>query len=243
MSRFFLYFAFDGSNYAGWQAQPNAPSVQATVERALAILAQQPVHLTAAGRTDAGVHARAMPTHFDPPPHLIPLLADLRRLNSLLPPDIAATYFRPVPPDAHARFDATSRTYVYILSPRKNPFLRQLALTYPTHLLDRMDMNDAANLLLHTDDFTSFAKLHAGTNNNRCRVTHAAWDDDFTFTITADRFLRNMVRAIVGTLLDVGRGKLSVSDFQRIIDARDRAAASTSAPPHALFLHHVTYFF
>ncbi|MDR3126991.1 MAG: tRNA pseudouridine(38-40) synthase TruA [Tannerellaceae bacterium] len=248
--RFFLYLAFDGSRYAGWQSQPNAPSIQQHVEQALSLLARQQVPLTAAGRTDAGVHARYMVAHFDAPPPLLASLSlpprasntcDCGRLNRLLPPDIAAFALHPVPPSAHARFDALSRTYQYHLSPHKDPFSRAYSLLYPTSRLDRQAMNQAASLLLDYHDFTSFARLHASARTNLCSVSHAHWDETFTFTITANRFLRNMVRAIVGTLLDVGRGKLSHDDFARILHASSRSAASSSAPPHGLFLHHISY--
>lgn len=241
MNRYFLYLAFDGTNYCGWQSQPNAPSVQQQVEGALSLLAGETVPVTGAGRTDAGVHARCMVAHFDAPPRLIPFLAGCDRLNRILPPDIAAFDLRQVPADAHARFDALSRTYQYHLCPGKDPFMRAYTCPYPVSRLDRHAMNEAAAALLACEDFTSFTKLHSSARTNRCAVTHAEWDEDFTFTITADRFLRNMVRAIVGTLLDVGRGKLSPDDFRRIIESRNRAAAGTSAPPQALFLHNISY--
>jgi tRNA pseudouridine38-40 synthase len=249
VNRYFLYLAYDGANYCGWQSQPNAPSVQQCVEEALSLPAGEAVGVTGAGRTDAGVHAHCMVAHFDAPDALLrclpaeqPLSRSLaERLNRILPPDIAVFDVRPVPPDAHARFDATSRTYKYYLSPHKDPFSRAYSCHFPVSRLDRDAMNEAAAVLLDCNDFTSFAKLHADTRTNLCRVTRADWDEQFTFTITADRFLRNMVRAIVGTLFDVGRRKLTPDDFRHIIQVRQRSAAGTSAPAHALFLHQITY--
>jgi tRNA pseudouridine38-40 synthase len=249
VNRYFLYLAYDGADYCGWQSQPNAPSVQRRVEEALSLLARESVAVTGAGRTDAGVHARCMVAHFDAPDTLLdsfpaerPLSRSFAaRLNRLLPPDIAVFDVRSVPADAHARFDATSRTYKYYLSSQQDPFSRTYTCLLPVDRLDRNAMNEAAAILLHCDDFTSFAKLHTDTRTNLCHVTRADWDEQYTFTITADRFLRNMVRAIVGTLIDVGRRKLTPDDFRHIIQARQRSAAGTSAPAHALFLHQITY--
>ncbi|MDR3128904.1 MAG: tRNA pseudouridine(38-40) synthase TruA [Tannerellaceae bacterium] len=241
MNRYFVYLAYDGTNYCGWQLQPKGVSVQGCVEASLSLLSGEKVRVTGAGRTDAGVHARCMVAHFDAPGKLIPYLTDCGRLNRILPNDIAVYDIFRVGEEAHARYDAISRTYKYYLSGRKDPFTRAYTYFYPVTLLNRVAMNEAAHLLLDYEDFTSFSKLYSGARTNRCCVTVAEWDESYTFTISANRFLRNMVRAIVGTLLAVGRGKLSPNDFRRIIERRDRSAAGTSAPAQGLFLDQITY--
>ena len=238
-----MYLSYDGAAYHGWQIQPNGVSVQECLMRALSTLLRRETDVVGAGRTDAGVHASLMVAHFDAEfPLDTALLAD--KLNRLLPPDIAVHRVRPVHPGAHARFDATSRTYHYYVTTAKTPFLR----SYRCRLFRTPDfgrMNEAAATLFHYTDFTSFSKLHTDVKTNNCRIMHAAWTqvDDVTwvFTIQADRFLRNMVRAIVGTLLDVGRGKLTVDGFRRIIEQKDRCRAGTSAPAEGLFLADITY--
>lgn len=243
MQRFFIYLSYDGAAYHGWQVQPNGLSVQECLERALATLLRRPTAVTGAGRTDAGVHAARMVAHFDAEGPVDPVaLAD--KLNRLLPPDIAVQRVRPVRPDAHARFDATARTYHYFVTTAKSPFLRG----YRCRLYREPDfaaMNRAAALLLEYSDFTSFSKLHTDVRTNDCRVSLARWEqvDEVTwrFTIRADRFLRNMVRAIVGTLLDVGRGRLSLEGFRAVVEARDRCRAGSSAPAEGLFLAEVEY--
>lgn len=241
-----MRLAFRGAPFHGWQRQPADISVQQVVEEALATILHLPgpVAVTGAGRTDAGVNASMMPAHFDAalpmPPEAL-----TRALNAILGPDIAVAETVGVHPDAHARFDATSRTYHYYATPEKDPFVYPLTWRAPARL-DYDAMNEAASILTVTDDFTSFSKLHTDTLTNICRVSRAEWvptpgGRGMTFVITADRFLRNMVRAIVGTLVDVGRGKLSARDFADIIAARDRCAAGTSMPPQALFLARVTY--
>lgn len=204
---------------------------------------RQPTPLTGAGRTDTGVNARLMVAHFDTTSTLPgnPAFAD--RLNSLLPPDIAVQRCIPVTDEAHARFDATSRTYKYYVIGHKSPFTERYAWRYRGNL-DFEAMNEAAAKLYQYTDFTSFSKLHTDVKTNNCRITHAAWEaegEGHTFTITADRFLRNMVRAIVGTLIEVGRHKISIDDFCAIIEGKDRCLAGTSMPGKALFLHNVTY--
>ena len=243
MQRYFIYLSYDGAAYHGWQVQPNGLSVQECLERALFTLLRHPVTVTGAGRTDAGVHASLMVAHFDADGPLdTVLLAD--KLNRLLPPDIAVSRIRPVKPEAHARFSATSRLYRYYVTTAKTPYLRQYRCRL-FHVPDFARMNQAAATLFDYEDFTSFSKLHTDVKTNNCRILHAAWtqvdDATWVFTIRADRFLRNMVRAIVGTLLDVGRGKLTVEGFRRIVEQRDRCRAGTSAPGHALFLADVTY--
>ena len=243
MQRYFIYLCYDGSAYHGWQIQPNGSSVQEVLMQALSTLLRRPVEVTGAGRTDAGVHARLMVAHFDADAPLdTVLLTD--KLNRLLPPDVAVYRVVPVRPEAHARFDATYRTYAYYVSTSKSPFNRR----YSYRLFRTPDfeaMNRAASqLLLHTD-FTSFSKLHTDVKTNNCRVMQAAWTPvdatTWCFTIQADRFLRNMVRAIVGTLLQVGQGKLSMEGFNQIILKRDRCSAGTSVPGEALFLIDVGY--
>lgn len=249
--RYFLKLAYRGAPFHGWQRQPNASSVQQTVEEALATILRTEVPLTGAGRTDTGVNARCMYAHFDMPEHAsgIDTAAFLRGLNRLCGPDIALRELIPVPDDAHARFDATLRTYKYFVTESKSPFLYPLSWHSPSRL-DIDLMNRAAATLLHSDDFTSFAKLHSDTRTNICDVSHAEWtvsDSVITgerllvFTISADRFLRNMVRAVTGTLVEVGRGKLSLDGFADVIAAKDRQAAATSMPACALTLWDVKY--
>lgn len=241
--RYFADIEFDGTAYSGWQIQPHSPSVQQTLEQSLALFLRHDVSVTGAGRTDAGVHAQQMIAHFDlDEPQDCAWIKN--KLNGILPPDIAVHSIYPVRPDAHARFDAVARTYKYYVTLDKSAFHRE----YSWYLLNEPDfdlMNSAAKLLLSTVDFTSFSKLHTDTKTNDCRVTEAKWeklpDGRWVFTITADRFLRNMVRAIVGTLMEVGRGKLTVDGFQRIIESKDRCSAGDSAPAQGLFLHKIVY--
>ena len=240
MARYFMTLAYRGEPFHGWQIQPGAVSVQELLDQALTTLLRQPTSIVGAGRTDAGVNASMMVAHFDADRLLQP-----RAVNSLVGKDIVVYDIRQVHDDAHARFDATSRTYHYKTIERRSPFLYPLAW-YTPHPLDYELMNRAAALLLDVDDFTSFAKLHSDAKTNICHVTKAEWVPDptrggMTFIIKADRFLRNMVRAVVGTLVDVGRGKMTVKDFADIIAAKNRCAAGTSMPPHALYLHSVTY--
>ena len=245
--RYFLTLSYDGTAYSGWQTQPDARTVQETIEQALTLVSRSstPVSIMGAGRTDAGVHARSMVAHVDL--DLSPEEAEeLRfRTDRYLPKDIALHSIVPVREDAHARFSATSRTYRYYVTLRKDPFLESLMLRlhFP---LDFEAMNEAASHLMDYTDFTSFSKLHTDVKTNNCRVMEAFWtpgvsEEQWVFTITADRFLRNMVRAIVGTLFQVGRGKLSVADFCQIIEAKDRGRAGSSAPAHALYLEAVGY--
>ena len=237
--RYFIEFAYKGTAYHGSQIQPNGITVQSVLQDAFSTILRQSVALTFAGRTVAGVHAEQMFAHFD-------LDADppsAERLNSLLPHDIAVYRIFPVADDLHARFSATARTYEYRIATRKSPFTRDMR-TYMPVPLDYAAMNDAATALLGTHDFASFCKLHTDVKTTICSVTCASWQTDglgAVFTITADRFLRNMVRAVVGTLFDVGRHKLSLQDFSDIISSRSRQAAGQSAPPEGLFLTHISY--
>lgn len=243
MQRYFIYMAYDGTNYHGWQIQPNGISVQECLMKALSTLLRYEVDVTGAGRTDAGVHARLMVAHFDSESALDESFM-VEKLNRLLPPDIVVFSLRAVHPDAHARFDATSRKYQYYVTTSKQPFLRQ----YRCRLFHKPDferMNEAAKTLFDYTDFTSFSKLHTDVKTNNCRIMHAEWtqvdEETWVFTIQADRFLRNMVRAVVGTLLEVGKGKMSIDDFRRVIEQKDRCQAGTSVPGNALFLVDVTY--
>lgn len=241
--RYFIHFAYDGTRYHGWQVQPNAVTVQQTLQEALGTLLRQDVEVTGAGRTDTGVHASHSVAHFD-----LPQETDTdelaRRLNRLLPPDIAVQRIECVSDDAHARFSAVRRTYHYWVCTRKDPFRRHYAarVTCP---LDFGLMNQAAACLLEVSDFTSFSKLHTDTKTNVCKVYKAEWTQTeeglWRFEITADRFLRNMVRAIVGTLMEVGRGRLTVADFRQVIGQKNRCAAADSAPANALFLVDIEY--
>ncbi len=240
MPRYFMHLAYRGAPFHGWQTQPGAVTVQSVLEDALATLLRKPTSVVGAGRTDAGVNASMMVAHFDAEGPVEP-----RAVNSIVGKDIVVYSIDEVPPEAHARFDATSRTYHYKVIERKSPFLYPLTWHSP-RALDYGSMNRAAETLLNVSDFTSFAKLHSDTKTNICRVTQACWEHDtstggMTFVITADRFLRNMVRAVVGTLVDVGRGRLSEADFADIVAARNRCSAGTSMPPQALYLHRVTY--
>ena len=241
--RYFIYLSYDGSNYHGWQIQPNASSVQERLNVALSTLLRTTIEVTGAGRTDAGVHARLMVAHFDVE-HEIDGDWLTAKLNRFLPQDIAVHKIVRVKDEAHARFDAKSRTYYYWIYTEKNPFLRYYAtrITYP---LDFDKMNQAAAILKDVQDFTSFSKLHTDTKTNICHITHAQWvklDDNFwRFEITADRFLRNMVRAIVGTLIQVGRGALSLEEFKEVIACKDRCAAGDSMPGNSLSLVDVVY--
>lgn len=243
MKRYFIYLAYDGTNYHGWQVQPNGDSVQAQLMRALSIFLRKEIEVIGAGRTDAGVHASLMVAHFDYETELdTVMLTD--KLNRLLPPDISVFTVKPVIPEAHARFDATSRKYKYYVTTTKYPFNRH----YSCRLFATLNyelMNEAAKTLFDYTDFTSFSKLHTDVKTNNCKIMHAEWtqqdDQTWVFTIQADRFLRNMVRAIVGTLIEVGRGKLTVDGFRKVIEQKDRCKAGTSVPGNALFLVDVTY--
>ena len=244
MGRYFLRLAYRGAPFHGWQVQPNAVSVQGEVEKAMSVVLRTPISVVGAGRTDTGVNARTMYAHFDFEGELPEKGRLLVSLNRLLGRDIAVHDIIPVHAGAHARFDASERSYKYFVSFEKTPFLYPLSWHCPNGL-DITLMNEAARLLLDTADFTSFAKLHSDAKTNICKVTKAEWslegESIAVFSITADRFLRNMVRAIVGTLIDVGRGKLSLEGFRRIIERKDRCAAGQSMPGEALFLWDVKY--
>lgn len=243
--RYFIQLSYRGAAYHGWQIQPHDNSVQETLEKALAVLLRHKVSVVGAGRTDTSVNARMMVAHVDVEGPIAQVSRFIHSLNGLLPRDIAIERVWPVPADAHARFDAVSRTYKYFIHTAKSPFLHALSW-YTRPGLDFEAMNEAAACLLRHIDFTSFSKLHTDVKTNNCRITHAVWtplpmDGCHVFTITADRFLRNMVRAVVGTLVEVGRHKIDVARFNHIIEARDRGIAGTSMPGHALYLWDITY--
>jgi len=243
MKRYFIYLAYNGENYCGWQVQPNGISVQETIEKALAILLRVLTPVVGAGRTDAGVHARMMVAHFDSESTNIDPVVLTKKLNSILPKDIAIYKIIEVQPDAHVRFDAVSRLYRYYITTEKDPFMHHLK--YKVHgNLDIDRMNACANVLFGYEDFTSFSKLHTDVKTNNCTIMAARWEregNDYIFTIKANRFLRNMVRSIVGTLLEAGRGKIDTDEMHRIIRAKDRGVAGTSVPGHALFLEEIEY--
>lgn len=241
--RYFMHLAYNGAPYHGWQRQPNACSVQEELEKALSTVLRQPVAVTGAGRTDTGVNARCMYAHFDVEKEIADTSRLVASLNSIVGRDIAVYSIVRVADDAHARFDATSRTYKYFIGKQKSPFGYHFAWT-PPYALDLEAMNTAAAHLFDYTDFTSFSKLHTDVKTNNCRIDYARWDDEgdrLVFTVTADRFLRNMVRAIVGTLVDVGRHKITVEQFCQIIERKNRCEAGTSVPGNALFLWDITY--
>lgn len=241
--RHFLHLAYNGAPFHGWQYQPNAISVQETIEQALATILRRPTPITGAGRTDTGVNARCMYAHFDTEQPINDKRRLIGAINSLIGKDIVVYDIIDVAQDAHARFDATSRTYKYFVSLQRSPFDYPFRWA-PPYSLNIEQMNNAAQRLLDFTDFTSFSKLHTDVKTNNCRIDYAQWQyegNDLVFTITADRFLRNMVRAIVGTLVEVGRGKISNEDFSNIIREKNRCSAGASVPGNALFLWDITY--
>lgn len=242
--RYFIHIAYNGAAYHGWQNQPNGISVQETIERALSLILRQDISVTGAGRTDAGVHARSMYAHFDIVEEIENLDALTERLNAYLPNDIVIFSIKQVPDDMHARFSAISRTYKYYVTTRKDPFEGMFRMRVnPT--VDFVAMNAACRYLFEYEDFTSFSKLHTDVKTNNCKIMEAHWtqtsETHWEFTIKADRFLRNMVRAIVGTLLDVGIGKLTVEQFAEVIEKKDRCVAGMSVPAKGLVLERVEY--
>lgn len=241
--RYFITLSYDGTNYHGWQVQPGADSVQARINDALSKLLGGGVECVGAGRTDAGVHASMMVAHFDTD-RVLDCEQFAFRMNRIVPRDIAIQKVELVDDELHARFSAKSRTYHYYVYVRKNPYRRHYAVQLHFEP-DYVAMNDAARVLLDTDDFTSFSKLNNDQKTNICNVTRAEWvqveDDLWRFEITANRFLRNMVRAVVGTLLEVGRGRMSKDEFCRVISQKDRCSAGESVPGNALFLVDIKY--
>lgn len=242
--RYFLELAYSGASYNGWQRQPNAPSVQQTLEENLSKLLGATIEIVGAGRTDTGVNASYYVAHFDSVREISDCKDFCYHLNSMLPFDIAVYRVYEVSDSAHARFDAISREYRYHIILGKDPFRKHVAWQY-YGTLDVEAMNTAAEHLLINEDFTSFAKLNSNNHTNICHVSHARWERvgecELVFTIRANRFLRNMVRAIVGTLVDVGRGKITSERFGEIVRARDLSLSSASAPAAGLFLTDVEY--
>lgn len=243
MPRYFTELAYNGTPYNGWQIQPNAPSVQQELNRAFSTLLRQEISLTGAGRTDTGVHAAFFVAHFDVPTSLQDISQTIYKMNRLTDKSIAIYSIYPVQPEAHARFSALSRTYKYFINKFKNPFTEEYAIrTYP--LPDLQKMNEACRILFEYTDFTSFSKLHTDTKTNNCKILKAEWTDtgeQLVFTIQADRFLRNMVRAIVGTMLEIGQRKISIAELKNIIESKDRCRAGNSVPGKALFLWDIKY--
>ena len=242
--RYFAELSYKGTAYCGWQRQPNAPSVQQTIEEALSTLLRENVEVVGAGRTDTGVHAAFYVAHFDTSKPIANPESFVYHLNALLPEDVAFKRIYVVRDEAHARFDAIEREYRYYIEPHKNPFTKATSwqLTTP---LDVEAMNRAAQVLLATEDFTTFAKLGSNNTNNICHIFRAEWVEIecgmLVFVFRANRFLRNMVRAVVGTLVDVGRGKITPEEFAEIVASRDLSRSSSSAPATGLFLTDVYY--
>lgn len=241
--RYFAWISFDGTAYHGWQTQPNGMTVEQKVEECLSTLLRQPVLVTGAGRTDAGVHARQLPCHFD----LDQALDDVQlcyRLNRILPRDISCLKIEPVADDLHARFSATRRTYRYFVHTFKDPFRRHFSVE--THWqLDFPLMNEAAASLLQVDDFKAFCKTGADVKTTLCKVYSARWVEEhpgcYYFEISANRFLRNMVRAVVGTLFEVGRHRMTLTEFAGVVRNGSRKDAGESMPANGLFLWEVEY--
>jgi tRNA pseudouridine38-40 synthase len=243
MQRYFIELAYKGTNFHGWQIQPNAVSVQECLEKALSVITREPVAVTGAGRTDTGVHASYYVAHFNSEKLNLDRPDFAHKLNSFLNTDLVIFSISKVVAEAHARFDAISRTYQYRLNLRKDPFLLETSW----HFYKQPDlelMNAASRILFEYSDFTSFSKLHTDVKTNNCRMYFAEWIQEGTnivFTVKADRFLRNMVRALVGTILEVGIGKIDLAGFRSIIEQKDRGAAGLSVPAHGLFLINIEY--
>ncbi|MFV0376526.1 MAG: tRNA pseudouridine(38-40) synthase TruA [Mangrovibacterium sp.] len=241
--RYFIELAYKGTHYHGWQVQPNACSVQEEMERALSTICREEIAVTGAGRTDTGVHASYYVAHFDSENEKLDSADFVHKLNRFLGPDLVIFCLTKVDNEAHARFSAVSRTYHYFIQQQKNPFTRETAWQFNRNL-NIQKMNEACKVLFEFEDFTSFSKLHTDVKTNNCKMYRAEWKQEgskLLFVVQADRFLRNMVRAIVGTMVEVGQGKLTVNGFRQIIEARDRGAAGTSVPAEGLFLADIAY--
>jgi tRNA pseudouridine38-40 synthase len=243
-TRYFIFITYDGSLYHGWQVQPGSVTVQKVLENALSVVLNEKISTIGAGRTDTGVHAKLFCAHFESKSHdLLHTGNIIFRLNSFLPKDISVKTIRRVVPDASARFSAVSRTYKYYISRVKDPFMEKSAW-FVHGQIDREIMNEGCKILFNHTDFTSFSKLHSDTKTNNCRIYLAEWIEEgdlLVFTIKADRFLRNMVRAIVGTMIELGTGKITVDDFNEIILKKDRCSAGRSVPAKGLFLTDIEY--
>ncbi len=243
--RYFIELKYNGAAYFGWQRQNDVPTLQGTIEQALTTLLRRPIDIVGAGRTDTGVNASYYVAHFDFQGEIeIDAEQICYKLNVILPEDIAIMKISRVSEDAHARFDAQQREYTYFIEPKKNPFTRHSSWQYYVDL-DLDKMNRAAELLTHHKDFTTFAKLNSNNKSNLCELYYAHWSrtesGSLVFKICANRFLRNMVRAIVGTLVDVGRGKYSVEQFDEIVSSRSLSRSSAGAPAQGLFLSKIIY--
>ena len=240
--RYFIKLAYNGTHYHGWQSQPNASTIQETLNTAMTVIFNTEINLMGAGRTDTGVHAKEMYAHFDLD-STFDIPNTIHKLNSFLPNDIVVFDIIPVPPEAHARFDASQRTYEYHINRFKDVFRTDGSWYYHQNLnVDLMNLA-AAELKNHTD-FECFSKVNTDVNTFNCSITEAYWkqeNDQLIFTISANRFLRNMVRAIVGTLINVGLEKLTLADFKAIIESKDRNKAGFSVPAHGLYLTQITY--
>lgn len=240
--RYFLEFAYNGTHYHGWQIQPNTKTVQETLTTALSLLLKTPIELVGAGRTDTGVHAKKMYAHFDYA-ESINTVELLKKLNSFLPKDIAVHNIHLVKEDAHARFDALTRTYEYHITLEKEVFSDETRW-YQYRPLDLELMNQACEILYEYEDFECFSKTNSDVFTFNCTIFQASWKQEGThviFTITANRFLRNMVRAIVGTMVNIGIGKTTLAEFRAIIESKNRSKAGFSVPGKGLFLTQVTY--
>lgn len=242
--RYFIELSYKGTNYHGWQIQPDAISVQEEINKAISTILQQEIKLVGAGRTDTGVHATHMVAHFD----TSSILSDqyVYKFNSVLPNDIIINSIEKVSENVHARFDAISRSYEYRILLKKNAFLLDTTWQLHRKKIDIDKMNTAAKLLYEYQDFESFSKVKTDVKSFNCKIMKAEWtleDQHLTFHIIANRFLRNMVRAIVGTLVEVGTGKKTVEDFKKIIESKKRSEAGASVPARGLFLTEVTYDF
>lgn len=240
--RYFIETAYNGTHYHGWQYQPNARSVQETLNEALSTILKTDIDVVGAGRTDTGVHARQLFAHFDSETPLeVPQL--VHKLNSYLPKDIAIIQLHLLHEGAHARFDATKRTYEYHIHRQKDVFNNDTSWYYP-HDLDVPKMNEACLVLFEHTDFECFSKVNTDVNTFNCKIYEAHWQqtgNKLVFTIAADRFLRNMVRAIVGTMINIGTQKISIADFTKIIESKNRGQAGFSVPAHGLFLTKIEY--
>ncbi len=241
--RYFIELAYKGTHFHGWQVQPNAVSVQECLEKALSTVTRETIAVTGAGRTDTGVHASYFVAHFDSAKLNLDHQDFVYKLNSFLNDDISVFGVSKVNSDAHARFDAVSRTYQYHINLLKDPFSVETSW-YFFRQSDVAKMNEACRILFEYIDFTSFSKLHTDVKTNNCKIILAEWtqqDSSLIFTVKADRFLRNMVRAMVGTLLEVGLGKMDIAAFRDVLEQKDRSAAGLSVPAHGLFLTDIEY--
>lgn len=240
--RYFIELAYKGTNYHGWQSQPDVISVQETINKALSTLLKTNVDIVGAGRTDTGVHAKQMFAHFDFDTE-IDAFQLVHKLNSFLPKDIVIYTIKKVSEEAHARFDATKRTYEYCIHSMKDAFENEGSYQFQL-ALDIDKMNEACEILFTHNDFECFSKVNTDVSTFNCVIFEANWQQDgnkLVFTIAADRFLRNMVRAIVGTMLNIGTGKIGLDDFEKIIASKDRSEAGFSVPAHGLYLTKIDY--